>query len=217
MKNIGKFKDAYFTTAQDRIHYYTKEQFDKYIEAARSCRKTLTDHGCYVFFYLLFYTGLRKGEMNALKWSDLEGNTLHVRRSICQKVKGYEETPPKNKASHRSIKLPSNAMKVIDEYRAVLAQNTRYDESWRLCGGIKPITDTNLENHNKLYAEMAGLPHIKIHDFRHSHATLLINNGINIMEASRRLGHSDIKMTWNTYSHLYPSAEDAAIKLMENM
>lgn len=216
LKDIGRFKDAYFTAPGDRIRYYTAEQFNRYITAARANRKYLTDYACYVFFYLAFYTGLRKGELNALKWSDKDGDVLHVRRSISQKA-GYEETPPKNKSSYRDIRLPCGALKVLDEYRAVLRENVQYSEDLRLCGGVKPIPDTVLENHNKLYAELAGLPHIRIHDFRHSHATLLINSGVNIMEVARRLGHADVKMTWNTYSHLYPSAESSAIKVLENI
>lgn len=216
-RNIGKFKDAYFTAKQEQYRYYTLEQFDRYYQAALSCRRSLTDYACCVFFYLLFYSGLRKGEMNALKWSDLEGNILHVRRSINQKIKGYEETPPKNPSSYRDVKMPKNAMKVIEDHRALLEQTGQFTEDWRLCGGIKPITDTNLENHNTAYAELAGLHHITIHEFRHSHATLLINNGVSLLEVQRRLGHSDIKTTMRTYAHLYPSTEEATLKMLENL
>lgn len=214
LKDIGRFKDPYFVMPQDRINYYTIDEFNRYIKVAKDNRKYLVDYACYVFFYLLFYTGLRKGELNAMKWSDKEGDVLHVRRSISQKA-GYIETPPKNKSSYRDIRLPRNAIKVIDEYRAILQKNVRFSEDMRLCGGAKPIPDTVLENHNTLYAQLAGVKHIKIHDFRHSHATLLINNGVNIMEVSRRLGHADVKMTWNTYAHLYPSAEDSALEALE--
>lgn len=215
LAELGKFKYAYFTTAQDRIHFYTPDQFKLYIQAAKDSRRNLTDYGCYVFFILAFYTGMRKGEINALKWSDLEGDVLHVRRSICQKVKGYEETPPKNKSSYRSLQIPKKVLKVLDEHRDVLKKNIEYSEDMRICGGYKPITDTLLENHNKHYAEAAGLPHIRIHDFRHSHASLLINSGINIMVVSRRLGHADVKMTWNTYGHLYPKTEEKVMEVLE--
>ena len=217
LRNVGKFKDAYFTVKQEQYKYYTKEQFDRYYQAALSCRKNLTDYACCVFFYLLFYSGLRKGEMNALKWSDLEGNTLHVRRSINQKVKGYEETPPKNPSSYRTVELPQNAMDVIKAHRALFENSDRFNDDWRLCGGIKPISDTNIENHNTLYAKLAGLHHITIHEFRHSHATLLINSGVSIFAVQRRLGHSDIKTTMKHYAHLYPSTEESIIKILENM
>lgn len=216
LAELGKFKDAYFTTAQDKMQYYTPEQFRRYIQAAKDSRRTLTDYCCCIFFILAYYTGMRKGEINALKWSDLEGNTLHVRRSICQKVKGYEETPPKNKSSYRDLQIPKKVLKELNEHRAVLQKNIEYRESLRICGGYKPIADTQLENHNQQYAKAAGLPHIRIHDFRHSHASLLCNEGINIQEVARRLGHSDVSMTWNTYSHLYPKAEEKALEVLEN-
>ena len=70
---------------------------------------------------------------------------------------------------------------------------------------------------NARFAAAAGVKVIRIHDFRHSHASLLANEGINIQEIARRLGHSDIKMTWNTYSHLYPREEERAIKILDNI
>ena len=214
LRDIGRFKEPYFTAQEEKIHYYTKEQYNKYIAVAKAERHNFIDQACYVFFVLAFYTGMRKGEINALKWSDLDGNIINVRRSISTK-NGYEETPPKNKASYRALKLPSVALKVLDEHRAIITENFEYSANLRICGGVKPIPDTTLEYHNKKYAEKTGLPHIKIHDFRHSHATFLINNGVNIMEVSHRLGHADVKMTLNTYSHLYPATEEAALKVLE--
>ena len=65
-----------------------------------------------------------------------------------------------------------------------------------------------------LYSSLAGVKTIRIHDFRHSHASLLANMGINIQEVARRLGHSNVEMTWNTYSHLYPKEEEKAIAIL---
>jgi integrase len=79
------------------------------------------------------------------------------------------------------------------------------------------LRDSSLDNKNKQFAELAGLPHIRIHDFRHSHASLLANEGINIQEIARRLGHSNIEMTWNTYSHLYPREEERAVQILNKI
>lgn len=64
---------------------------------------------------------------------------------------------------------------------------------------------------------MAGLKKIRIHDFRHSHASFLANNGINIQEIARKLGHSKVDITWNTYSHLYPKEEERAITVLNSI
>jgi integrase len=68
-----------------------------------------------------------------------------------------------------------------------------------------------------LYAAEAGLDVIRIHDFRHSHVSVLANERINIQEIARRLGHSKIEMTWNTYSHLYPREEERAIDVLNKI
>ena len=218
LKNVGRFNDAYFTTQEDKLQYYTADQFRLYIAAAEESRRNLTDYACYIFFNLAYYTGARKGELNALKWSDLDGDVIHIRRSICQKSKkGYEETPPKNKSSVRDLRVPQKVLSLLEEYKSTLDKSFGWREDMRLCGGIKPISDSNLDNHNRKFAELAGLPHIRIHDFRHSHATLLVNENVNIKEVARRLGHSDVSMTWNTYAHLYPKAEDQALNVLDRV
>lgn len=219
LKNVGKFKDVNFTPAQEKVRYYTPEQFKQYMEAAKSTCKNLLDYCCCIFFYIAFYTGMRKGEIHALKWSDIEGNVIHIRRSLNQKERdengNYLEGPPKNKYSVRDIQIPKQLISLLDEHKQLLDKNIGYNDDYRVCGGYKPIPDTTLANRNKHYSELAGLPHRTIHEFRHSHATVLCNNNINIMEVSRRLGHEDVKMTWNTYAHLYPKAEEMALEVLE--
>lgn len=79
------------------------------------------------------------------------------------------------------------------------------------------MRDTSIANKNIQFADAAGLPHIRIHDFRHSHASLLANEGINIQEIARRLGHAKIEQTWNTYAHLYPREEERAIQILDRV
>lgn len=216
---LGNFKAANFEKPQDKIHYYTVEQFKKYIAVAKEHCNTLTDWGYYVFFNIAFYTGMRKGEINALKWSDIDGNVLHVRRSVAQKIKGKSivETPPKNQSSYRDLQIPVPLMKILDEHRRRQAAEKNFTDDFRVCGGISCLSDTSLSNKNTAFAKEANLPYIRIHDFRHSHATLLANEGINIQEVARRLGHSNIEMTWNTYSHLYPREEERALQVLNKI
>ncbi len=211
---IGNFKEVYFEKPQDRLHYYTSEQFKKFITAAEE-----DDYCYYVFFNIAFYTGMRKGEINALKWSDVEDNIIHVRRSVAQKVKGQSiiETPPKNKTSYRDIQIPSVLVDILNKQKLLQSKEKRFSDDFRVCGGISCISDTALSNKNIEFSKKAKLETIRIHDFRHSHASLLVNNGINIQEVARRLGHSKIEITWNTYSHLYPKEEERALQVLENL
>ena len=203
----------------DTLHYYTAEEFCKYIAQAREKAVTVIDWGYYVFFSIAFYTGARKGEINALKWSDIDGNILHIRRSIAQKLKGGDvETPPKNKSSYRDLQIPEPLMKILAEHKQrQQSASKNFSDDFRICGGKQPLRDTSIENHNKMFSTAAGLPHIRIHDFRHTHASLLVNEGINIQEIARRLGHSDVQMTWNTYSHLYPREEERAVEILNRI
>lgn len=215
---LGSFKDASdFSKPQDVLHYYTAEQFKSFIEVAKNHCNSLTDWGYYVFFNIAFYTGMRKGEINALKWSDIEDNIIHIRRSVNQKAKGKTlvETPPKNKTSYRDIQAPKQLLDILSEHKQRQMQDKSFSDDFRICGGIKCLADTSISNYNNKYADLANLPHIRVHDFRHTHATLLINEGINIQEIARRLGHSKVEITWNTYAHLYPREEERAIKILE--
>ncbi|MBQ4153905.1 MAG: site-specific integrase [Clostridia bacterium] len=216
---VGNFKDNSFEKPQDKLHYYTVEQFKSFIaEAKKDCR-CLNDWGYYVFFNIAFYTGMRKGEINALKWSDIEGNIIHIRRSVAQKVKNKPivETLPKNKSSYRDVQIPSVLRLILDEHYARHKAQRGFTEDYRVCGGIACLGDTSISNKNIKFATAAGLEPIRIHDFRHSHASVLVNNGINIQEVARRLGHSKVEMTWNTYSHLYPKEEERAVEILENL
>lgn len=172
-----------------------------------------------MFFNIAFYTGARKGEINALKWSDIDGNIMHIRRSIAQKLKGGDvESPPKNKSSYRDLQIPVPLMEILNEHKERQRAATRlFTENFRVCGGEQPLRDTSIENHNKAFAKAAGLPHIRIHDYRHTHASVLVNEGINIQEIARRLGHTNVQMTWNTYSHLYPREEERAVEILNRI
>lgn len=218
LKKIGGFKDV--STVKKQIDYYTAEEFKRFISAALDSAKISNDFewNYYVFFNIAFYTGARKGEIYALKWSDIDNNILHIRRSIAQKLKGGDrETPPKNKTSTRDIQLPKTLIEILKEHKRRYKEYPGFNDDWRICGGPSCIRDTSVANKNIKYSKLAEIKTIRIHDFRHSHASLLANEGINIQEIARRLGHAKIEMTWNTYSHLYPREEERAVKILDNI
>jgi len=219
LRNIGNFKDVSFTNKTNNLQYYTPDEFKVYIKTAKEMCKTLSDWCYFTFFVMAYYTGMRKGEINALKWSDIEGDIIHVRRSIAQKLKGqnFIETPPKNKSSIRDIQAPEPLLKVLVEHKNRQSKMEGFSHDFRVCGGISPLCDSSIDNRNRAIAKQAGLHRIRIHDFRHSHASLLANEGINIQEIARRLGHSKIEITWNIYSHLYPREEERAVNVLNKV
>ena len=219
LHRIGNFRDAYFKKPQDKRHYYTAEQFSAYKKAALRDAERTNMYDYYVFFCIAFYTGMRKGEIHALKWTDIDGNILHVRRSVAQKVKGKSivETPPKNKSSYRDLQIPVPLSEILTEQLNRQKRDPGFSDNFRVCGAHKCLSDTALDNKNRQFAADAGLERIRIHDFRHSHASLLANEGINIQEISRRLGHSNVEITWNTYSHLYPREEERAVSVLNGI
>ena len=219
LKKVGNFKSS--TEPKKEMDYYTADEYKKFSDSARSAAENSTkmvDWDYYVFFSIAFYTGLRKGEIFALKWSDITDNYLSVTRSITQKLKGADrETPPKNKSSIRTLQLPKPLIDILTEHKERYKNYPGFTDDFRICGGIRPIRDSSVGNANENIAKAASLKKIRIHDFRHSHVSLLANEGINIQEIARRLGHANIEMTWNTYSHLYPREEERAIEILNKI
>lgn len=217
LSKLGKFK-APLQKPKEML-YYTADEFTKYIAAAREQaeqKDTLRAWGAYVFFNIAFFTGMRKGEINALTWDDVQGGFVAVTKSVAQK-NGDRITSPKNRSSIRRVEIPQPLQEVLDEHFARCKDMPGFNSSLFVCGGDKPLRDAYIDNSNRKFAQLAGVKHIRIHDFRHSHASLLANAGINIQEIARRLGHSDIKMTLQTYSHLYPSEAERAVKVLNEI
>lgn len=204
--------------------YYTVDEFKKFIAVAKDHAEeselngSIYEWNYYVFFNIAFFTGMRKGEIYALTWNDIKDNYISITKSVAQKLKGGDRiTPPKNKSSIRTIQIPKPLQKVLREHHSRCESIDGFKDNMYICGGIRPIRDTSLEKINKKFADLAGVKRIRIHDFRHSHASLLANEGINIQEIARRLGHSKISITWETYSHLYPREEERAIKILDKI
>lgn len=92
-----------------------------------------------------------------------------------------------------------------------------FDDDWFVFGGIKPLSPTTIARKKDNYCKEAGVKKIRIHDFRHSHVSLLISKGVPITAISKRLGHSNIEMTFNTYAHLIPEDEIKTINVLDDL
>jgi len=216
---IGQFTSATFTKPE--YDFYTAEEFTSFIDIAKQQAEEkevkegdLFEWEYYVFFNIAFYTGMRKGEIHALRWNDIDGEYVNVNSSIAQKVKQDKkdiETDPKTQSSIRTLEMPTPLIEILKQHKKRKQGLKNFSECDMICGSDRSLRDTTLSNRNIEYAELAGLKTIRVHDFRHTHATILANAGINIQEVSRRLGHSQVKMTWDIYSHIYKKEEEKAV------
>ena len=187
LTKVGNFRSS--VTIKKEMDYYTAEEFQKFAEQALKHAQntnTINAWDFYVFFCIAFYTGLRKGEIHALKWSDIDGIYLNVRRSITQKQKGEDiESAPKTKSSIRTLQMPKPLIAILKEHKKRWKQIDGFSKNYRICGGTRPLRDTSLQNYNKMISSAAGLKTIRIHDFRHPYVKPTTKKFITFFEAFR--------------------------------
>lgn len=170
------------------------------------------------FFTFLYYTGCRLGEALAINYNDIDfkTRTIKISKSITTKIykkttEPYSVTTPKNASSIRTILLPNNIINCINEY---LDYFPTAKQSKFLFGDDRPLDDHTIYRRLESHTKECGNKKIRIHDFRHSHASLLIQLGANIVLVAKRLGHSSTEQTLNTYAHLFPNSEQELIDLL---
>lgn len=169
------------------------------------------------FFMLLFYSGCRVGEMLALSDFDVikedDNCYVSIRKGLSRKTANTDDkyliTAPKTETSNRKIQLPDVMSAQLEKYLIWKKENGI--PSTFLFGGNAPIPQRTYQRYFNRYTQAAGLKHIRIHDLRHSHASMLIHLNVPITVISKRLGHSSIKMTLEKYSHCYSGGENIAI------
>ena len=190
----------------DSSSYWTLEEFEKAIEQVQA----LQDKAALT---VLFYSGLRVGELLALTIADYDNkaNTITVTKTLSRTATGYVIAPPKTPNSRRTVTIPCKASAVLNAYIATLYEPQPRDTIFIGLNG------NHLAYVIKLAAAGADVKKIRVHDLRHSHASLLINNGANIKAVSERLGHDDIKTTLNTYGHLYKNQDNALAAMLDKL
>ncbi|MCR0613027.1 site-specific integrase [[Clostridium] innocuum] len=181
---------------------WTPEEFEKFIACVHeNIYKQL--------FTTLYFTGLRIGEALALKWSDYDGKFLHITKSYTRKTdKGkFEIKDTKNISSVRNIDLGINMSEYLNGFMVSEMSIPGFSRDWYIFGRTEPLAQTSIDRIKDKAIKQAQVKRIRIHDFRHSHASNLIANDINIVAVSKRLGHSNIDMTLNVYTHLLDKNE----------
>jgi integrase len=200
------------------------EQINAFLEAARK-----TPH--YALFYLLLHTGLRRGEALALKWKNIDMGlaSLGVQAylSVTQsfgKVDGKTYIKePKTGSGKRRVALPPSLTLVLQQHKAeqqelfALLGNTLSDEDYVFCHYDRTPLDPSTVSHSFAHVlRKAGLPPMPLHGLRHSHATLLLQAGTHPRVVMERLGHSSIRVTLDTYSHVIGGLQESAAQKFDD-
>ncbi len=207
-----------FTNPNERkkeMAFYTLEEFQRFLSVETDLKFRCT-------FQTLFYCGLRNGELRGLTWNDINFNrsTLTVNKNIVKVSdpktgKPYTVTSPKTSSSYRTIPISNFLLKDLSDLYNDDANYYGFKDSWYVFGNIDPLAATTLLDRKTKNAFMARVKDIRIHDFRHSCASLLIDSGANITLVAKYLGHSKIDETLNTYSHMYQNRLDTIVNIIE--
>ena len=180
----------------EEMDFWTGEEFRKFIDSVMNKRLS------YMAFMTLYWTGMRMGELLALnpKDIDLEKRTISITKSYQRLGKKDVITPPKTPKSKRVITIPEFLAADIKDYMDSLYDLQEDDR-------LFPITKYYLEHEMQRGIKESGVKRIRVHDLRHSHASMLIELGFSPLEIANRLGHEKVETTLNTYAHLYPNKQ----------
>ena len=196
---IGKAK-------AEEMDYWTYDEYIAFREGVKD--KSLS----YICFEVLYWTGMREGELLALSPADidLDNKTISINRTY-QRIEGKDVfTSPKTRKSKRKIPIPDFLCQELSDYiqsRYILDADER----------LFPVTKSYLSHEMIRGCKNTGVKKIRIHDIRHSHASLLINQGCDALMLADRLGHEKVSTTLNTYSHLFPHKQQELVHSLESL
>jgi integrase len=195
-------------------------------EQARHFLATAAGDRFEALYVLALCTGMRQGELLALRWRDIDlpAGTVSVRATLRYSPQGYVFAEPKTHHSRRLIALPQLAQEALKRHKQMQAEEkAKLGDGWRdvdlvfpnTIGG--PMVNMHLLRREFLpMLEKAGLRRIRFHDLRHTAATLLLGQGVNPKIVSEMLGHSDVSITLNLYSHVTPHMQQQAAAAMDD-
>ncbi|HEY6427306.1 MAG TPA: site-specific integrase [Acidimicrobiales bacterium] len=194
------------------MQVWSAQQLRSYLEYVEADR-------LYAAWLLLVTTGMRRGEVLGLRWSDvdLDAGQLAVRQTLIAVGYRVEISEPKTERSRRRIGIDSATVAGLRSWRARQAEERlAWGGAWTDCGLVftredgTPIHPQSLSQFFEKRAKAAGLPPIRLHDLRHSYATAALEAGVAAKVVSERLGHSSISITSDTYQHVMPELDDQA-------
>jgi len=204
--------------------FYTKDELNQFLEA-------LDDYDYPMwkcFFYLLAYTGIRRGEALALTWEDIdfEDSTLDINKTLAEgEERNLIVQSPKSESAVRTIILDDTTISILKKWKKEQAKiligfgYNAMSKDQLLFSKLTTNKHLNLSTpRNRLVniCKKFDLPMINLHGFRHTHASLLFEAGVSMKDVKERLGHSDITMTMNVYTHVTKDSKNKSAELFSN-
>ena len=205
-RKVGNFK---MENIKVKHNVYSYKEFKLFI-------KNIDNIIYRVFFEFMYFTGCRPGEAMALKFSDLTYRIININKTISEHAVNGSRVinSPKTYSSVRDIELDYKLYKNILLLKKYYIKKYNSNIDFYIFGGIKPLAPTTINKYKVKACNKCGLIPIKLHEFRHSHATMLYEYGIDNKSIQERLGHSDIATTLNIYIHNNKRNEKRVLRIL---
>ena len=205
-------------------NYWNKEELIRFFNCIDKARQP----EIYTYFRLLAFTGIRKGESLALVWSDVDfkNSTLNISKTLTQGMRGKKIVqPPKTRAGERIIPLDKKTLATLSKWKEQQAKWYNFLNVGLKSNDKQLIFANKVNSFLSLYSpgewlndiiQENNLKKITVHGLRHTHASLLYASGVNVKEAQKRLGHSDLATTMQIYTHISGQQERKAVDQLTN-
>lgn len=213
------YRDTRKDELRTEFNFWEPEHFEAFIEA-------VDDVMYHALFSFLYYTGARKGEMLALTWKDINfsSNTVRIEKTVTYKTQGnvWLITSPKTKGSFRTITMSDALVGAMKAWREKQSAYYGFNDDCFVFSMDRPLPQETLRRNFKNYLKLANqlsdieIPDIRIHDFRHSHASFLINNmsdRFTDFDVAKRLGDT-VATLHDTYAHWFKQADKNIVDMM---
>jgi integrase len=190
----------------DEMLFWTKEEFGRFIEAV------MDKPASFAIYMTLYYTGMREGELLALTPADidLDKMTIRINKSY-QRLNGQDViSTPKTPKSNRIITIPTKLGDCLKDYMGQCYDLQPTDR-------LFPYTKYFLTHEMERGCKISGVKRIRVHDTRHSHASLLVEMGFSPLLIAERLGHERVETTMEIYSHLYPNKQTEVANRLDDL
>ena len=201
------------------MEFYTYDEFKHFI--------SFEDDLKYIcIFETLYYMGCRKGELRGLTWDKIDfiNGLLKINIQVPTKYgsKEYKFTSVKTKSSIRTLHIPEPLLTHLKSLYEEVKQYKNFNRKWFVFGSKEygydfPIASKEIDERNNYISTLADIKRIRPHDFRHSCASLLINSGANVTIVAKYLGHTKVEETLNTSTHMFDSALDQVLDVINTL